>query len=358
MPAFADECFGAVVADPPYGINVLPDGSPDLEWAQQCFRLLPPGGHVLAAADTRTDHRIKVALEMVGFEIRDTINWLYYTGMPKSRSVWMDIDKTLGVESPFESFHIKENPGANMRAGILQQETHTVHGAKRTPGSLEALSYKGHGTAINGAIEPFVMARKPIEGTLAQNALTYGGAGLLDIDATREHWDSKAWPGPIASQAARDRGHLLGRFPSNVVHVRKARHREKEAGCEGLPVYRATDVTGRKPGSAGANHPRALMRTRKPRRNHHMTIKPIDLMRRLVRLVHVRGMPILDTHCGSGSTMCAAAIDRIDSVGIELSEAYEDIAAARVRYWHLASQRFRTAYERAPYDVAELMQWT
>jgi DNA modification methylase len=149
-------------------------------WAA-IFRVLKPGGYVLAFGGTRTYHRLVCAIEDAGFEIRDQIGWAFGTGFPKSLDVSKAIDKASGSERECT------------RAGIVKRDGYgedwdTGSGNSRprydTPATPEAASWQGWGTALKPAWEPIVVARKPLVGTVAANVLAHG-TGALNIDATR-----------------------------------------------------------------------------------------------------------------------------------------------------------------------------
>ena len=163
-----------------------------LRWATEVFRVLKPGGHLLAFGGTRTYHRLACAVEDAGFEIRDTIDWVYSTGFPKSHDVSKAIDRLLGTEN--DRPVVGPNPAnrqGNFGTGVAGQ-TKTTDGGWRTPlrpdktgpASEEAASVHGFGTALKPAHEPILVARKPLIGTVAKNVLKHG-TGALNVDATR-----------------------------------------------------------------------------------------------------------------------------------------------------------------------------
>lgn len=284
----------AIVCDPPYGIGYMAkqwDASvPGEAWARECLRVLKPGGHLIAFAATRTLHRLAVAVEDAGFELRDTIAWLYWTGFPKS----VDVEREV---------------------------------AKRDTSS--AARWSGFGTGIKPAHEPAVLARKPLDGTIAQNVARWG-VGVLNVDDCRFGVNDTAWPGPTDRRDSTSRG----RFPANVYHCAKPSRRERETGCEHLPTRTGAEAVERAAGSAGMNSPRAgAGRTAANVRNWHPTVKPLRLMRWLVRLVGCqRGSVVLDTFAGSGTTLVAAHVEGFRSIGIELDERHCDIARARLEH--------------------------
>ncbi|MAK31353.1 DNA modification methylase [Acinetobacter sp.] len=276
MRKLPDGSVDAIVTDPPYGLgfmgkewDALPPGP---KWAEQCLRVLRPGGHVVAFGGTRTVHRLAVALEDAGFEIRDTIHWCYWSGFPKSLN--------LG---------------------------------------------EGRGTALKPALEPAILARKPMPGTVA-DCVQEHGTGALNIDACRIAPGDKAWPGP------NDDGDP--RWPANLYHCPKPATAEREAGTEGLAQASAGELTGgRAEGSAGLNSPRAgAGRTSAGRGNIHPTVKPVALMRWLVRLVTPPGGTVLEPFAGSGTTLVACEREGFAAIGIEVSPEYCDIIRARVQH--------------------------
>ena len=311
-----DECsVDAIVTDPPYGIGFMGKGwdsaVPSEEWAAECLRVLKPGGHLIAFAACRTVHRLAVAVEDGGFEIRDLIAWLQWQGFPKS----------LDIHKQFDD-----------------------------PDTKEAKQWAGWGTALKPSQEPAILARKPLEGTVAENVLKWGVGGL-NIDGCRMAYGDPAWPGPgekptheagthrnghgfklTSKNDIRINGaHDLGRWPANIFHCPKPSRGEREEGCESLPVSSGAQAVNRQEGSAGMQSPRAgAGRTSGEVRNIHPTVKPIALMRWLVRLVTPPGATVLETFTGSGTTMLAAEREGVTCLGIEREPAYCDIIRARL----------------------------
>ena len=195
LPTLADNSVDSVVTDPPYELGFMGkkwDSSgiafnPDV-W-RECLRVLKPGGHLLAFGGSRTWHRIAVAIEDAGFEVRDSIAWLYGSGFPKSLDISKAIDKAAGAE--------REVIGSKMASpkGISSAEERTATAAGSyggeakeiditAPATPEAQKWAGWGTALKPAFEPIVVARKPLTGTVAANVLEYGTGGL-NIDGSR-----------------------------------------------------------------------------------------------------------------------------------------------------------------------------
>ena len=313
LAAMEPESVDAIVCDPPYGLgflgrawDALPPGE---DWARLCLRVLKPGGHLVAFGGTRTVHRLATAIEDGGFEIRDLVSWLYWSGFPKS----LDVSKALP----------------------------------------DAAQWEGYGTALKPAQEPAVLARKPLIGTVAANVLEHG-TGALNIDGCRFAYGDEAWPGPQDNDdTARSpalvrntptgigkglemggRGSDIGRWPANIYAHPKASRSEREAGCERLPGRTGAEATDRTAGSAGLDNPRAgAGRTADRVKNHHPTVKPIGVMRWLCKLTGgQRGSVILDPFMGSGTTGCAAVLEGFDFIGIEREREYMQICEARIRH--------------------------
>jgi len=315
----AEASVDAVVCDPPYGIDFqgqawdgqtirrLASGRQQRKlspgeafevwatvWARECVRVLKPGGHLAAFGAPRTAHRLASALEDAGLELRDTLMWLYGQGMPKSR---------------------------------------------RLPA--------GRGTALKPAYEPIILARKPLAGTVEQNHRAHG-TGTLNIDACEpgsDPGDAQRWPANVllSHDEACSKGACVPECPvwlvdhaadqtrtgsrlaavSRLFYCPKASRSEREAGCEHLP-RRPLDLF---PNAAGASPPPPQAA------NCHPTVKPLALMRWLIRLVTPPGGLVLDPFCGSGSTGAAAILEHRRFQGVEVDPDYHAIAQARITHW-------------------------
>jgi DNA modification methylase len=190
-----DNSIDAVVTDPPYELSFMGkswDGTGiayNVDLWRECLRVLKPGGHLLAFGGTRTYHRMACAIEDAGFEIRDSIQWIYGQGFPKSLNIGKAIDKAAGAErevvgSQRGTYAAPENGVRDVggfKTGIKQIQIDLDITAPATP---EAKQWEGWGTALKPAHEPIVLARKPLIGTVADTVLTHGTGGL-NIDATR-----------------------------------------------------------------------------------------------------------------------------------------------------------------------------
>ena len=325
-------------------------------WAAECLRVLKPGGHMLAFGGTRTYHRLACAIENAGFEIRDSIHWLYGQGFPKSMNVSKQIDKAAGVEfvpkpASGVGFMNNNDDGYNTTLNQLVQVG--------TP-TADAAAWQGWGTSLKPAHEPIVLARKPLIGTVTHCVLNYG-TGAINIDATRIGVDGggsqceggdacKCGHGYSTENAVKHAARTdetFGRFPSNVLldehtaellneqvpdvarffYCAKPSTAERDAGLHELDNHETPGVLrGRLDGGIGNPEPT------QPRKNFHPTVKPIALMRYLCRLITPPGGTILEPFTGSGTTIAAAVFEDFNVIGCEMTADYLPIIVARTKW--------------------------
>jgi site-specific DNA-methyltransferase (adenine-specific) len=403
LATLPDNSVDSIVTDPPYELGFMGKSwdnsgiaySQDL-WAQ-CLRVLKPGGHLLAFSGSRTYHRMVVAIEDAGFEIRDQIMWLYGSGFPKSLDVSKAIDKAAGAERKVVGF---QKRGNSVNTDFMSGGNDIT-----APATPEAQRWQGWGTALKPAHEPICVARKPLTGTVAANVLEWG-TGALNIDGSRvEHTGDGIWGltqnkdigfgGGTAGNGYQTQKHPSGRWPANVIHdgskevlagfpetgpskasmrgvgytdsniygsgdetfdtlrgfddsgsaarffyCAKASKAERNAGLEGLPER---EGAGKGNGLArtcatcgastleGCDCPDRTFDNPK-RQNFHPTVKPLALMRYLIKLVTPPGGIVLDPFLGSGSTAVAATLEGFDWIGCEMTEDYFPIIEARVAW--------------------------
>jgi site-specific DNA-methyltransferase (adenine-specific) len=346
MRGLPDNSVDAVVTDPPYGIGFMGKGwdcaVPGEDFAVEALRVLKPGGHLIAFAATRTVHRLTVAIEDAGFEIRDQIAWLQWQGFPKSHNVSIQIDKAAGAMKHRGKAHYAYATGKDFQGrDMAKPESMPPH----EPITEDAKKWEGWGTALKPSQEPAILARKPLEGTVAENVLRWGVGGI-NVDGCRIAYGDPAWPGPGADISGQIRHNRtpgmfpvkaidiqtndLGRWPANIYQCPKASRSEREAGCEDLPGRSGAAAVERQPGTAGVDNPRAgAGRTAEHVKNHHPTVKPTALMQWLVRLVTPKGAVVLEPFCGSGTTLIAAELEGVTCWAIEQDPGYCDIIRAR-----------------------------
>ena len=382
-----ENSIDSIVTDPPYELNFMGKGwdnagiSFQKDTWEKCFTVLKPGGYLLAFGGSRTFHRIAVAIEDAGFEIRDTIMWIYSSGFPKSMNIGLAIDKKNGVqgEKYIDEDFLKRNPHKILNASIYND------GLK--DGEEAAVRYKstnewqGWGTQLKPSFEPIIVARKPLEGTCVNNVMKYGVGGI-NIDECRVEAKDQEELQKNCTNIKADTGIekyvSTGRFPANTILTYD--ETDFEEVCSGFPnsgsgnggipynyagkEYNNKDTSmfnGDKPqapsnyndsGSAARYFycAKASRKDRdeglndtdskedKSRKNIHPCVKPTELMQYLIRLVTPSNGTILDPFNGSGSTGKAAMYENKERnknykyIGIELSKEYLDISKARIDY--------------------------
>lgn len=358
----------ALVTDPPYGLSFMGKhwdyDVPSLDIWAECLRVLKPGGHLLAFAGTRTQHRMAVRIEDAGFDIRDMIAWVYGSGFPKSH----DVAKAVHSQTLLGGSSTKQRRQAYMGDSYTPGETVGTLGTQRSMDRLrcdsipnesldlcaDARRWDGWGTALKPAMEPITVARKPLCGTVAENVLAHG-VGALNIDGC-----CVGTEGGCRGATMGDKGESrvfnnrlngdfaqavpgLGRWPANLIHdgseeasrafgdatrffyCAKAGRRDREEGLDGFAVRNSGVYEMRNSGND-------QMGPDTFGRNHHPTVKPTELMRYLCRLVTPPGGLVLDPFMGSGSTGKAAVLEGFRFLGIERDEEYFAIAKTRIEY--------------------------
>ena len=254
MRELPDGCVDAIVTDPPYGLSFMGKkwdyDVPSTEIWAECLRVLKPGGHLLAFAGTRTQHRMAVRIEDAGFEIRDMIAWVYGSGFPKSLDVSKAIDKAAGVDREVVGQKIRGDvekakiSGVTMAAADANKNNKSIFGYGvenlTVPATEAAQQWDGWGTALKPALEPITVARKPLIGTVAANVLAHG-TGALNIDGCRVGTEGEkitpnvrdtssagdGWTRPWMEDKDKDAARQekayaamqsLGRWPANLIH--------------------------------------------------------------------------------------------------------------------------------------------
>lgn len=354
LATLPDNSVDSIVTDPPYGLSFMGKkwdyDVPSVAIWEQCLRVLKPGGHLLAFAGTRTQHRMAVRIEDAGFEIRDMIAWVYGSGFPKSLDVSKAIDKAAGAER--EAIMVPTKPGNHPdQAGAIALGANGMRDIS-APATPEARQWSGWGTALKPALEPITMARKPLSGTVAETVLQHG-TGAINVDGCRvgdevttsilHGKSSDAFGVGQKRPTAGFRENPPGRWPANIIHdgsneaalalksgarffyTAKAGKDDRNDGCDAFDQRPAGGMQGRNDGTLG---------TITLSKNHHPTVKPTMLMAYLCRLVTPPGGTVLDPFMGSGSTGKAATVNGFRFIGIERDPEYHKIAQARISNQH------------------------
>jgi DNA modification methylase len=332
-------------------------------WARLVLRVLRPGGHLVAFSGTRTYHRMACAIEDAGFEIRDQIGWAYGSGFPKSHDVSKGIDKAAGVEREVVGSKLGL-PGYSNAAtepnNVYGDGFGNAAGSKvsdiTAPATDAAKQWQGWGTALKPAWEPICLARKPLIGTVAANVLEHG-VGALNIDGCRVETDESLNGGTYSGAEAKEtsEGWRManakrefvqppGRWPANLIHdgseeVIEAFPEGRSAGdypSDSKARNGVTNFTGEQgplyadSGSAARFFYTAKADSTDRLGSKHPTVKPLDLMQWLVRLVTPKGGTVLDPFAGTGTTGEAAWREGCRAVLIEREAEYQADIARRM----------------------------
>ena len=334
LRSMPDCSVDAVVTDPPYGLSFMGKkwdyDVPSVEVWAECLRVLKPGGHLLAFAGTRTQHRMAVRIEDAGFEIRDMIAWVYGSGFPKGQNVSLAMDKKAGAIGHLaKSFNMKGN---GELSGEFENNGLDIS-VRHNPATDAAKQWQGWGTALKPALEPITVARKPLIGTVAENVLTWGTGGVnveasrVSVDASDPNQRSPKWYDSsrydessncygkgLGGKQGQTNLSALGRWPANFIH---------DGSEEAIDLLKD---------SARFFYCAKASKADRGGNNHHPTVKPTDLMRYLCRLVTPPNGIVLDPFMGSGSTGKAAALEGFGFIGIEREAEYVAIAQARINH--------------------------
>lgn len=371
MKLFPDASVDACICDPPYSLAFMGrswDTHSNFQewcekWGREVLRILKPGAHLLAFGHPRTYHRLVCGLEDAGFESRDTIQYLYGSGFPKSHNLALGIDKHFGHENRGRAIPTASTYQASDTKELNKLTSNPVE--DYVPKTEEAAKWVGWGNNLKPACEPISMLRRPLIGTIAKNVLEYGTGGI-NIDACRIPGDPvpinklEQWSG-FGQKERPDYTPTVntqGRWPANVVlDEEAAQFLDEETGTlsSGSGNTRTkTAISTSMAGplgvmdreqisygdSGGASRFFYCSKASKKEKtagledkNTHPTVKPIDLMRYLVKLVTPPGGIVLDPFLGSGTTGIAAILEGFDFIGIEQSPEYMEIAKARISHW-------------------------
>ena len=412
-----DNSIDAVVCDPPYGLsNTKPQQVADVlkawvtgdtesvpakrggfmgaDWDsfvpppavwEECMRVLKPGGHMAVFAGARTQDLMGLSIRLAGFEIRDTLGWVYGSGMPKSLDISKAIDKAAGAERkvvgpkqyPDGNTRIEAWPGGEnghegwQSPGAPKGEARGVRNVT-APATSEAQRWDGWGTALKPAIEPILLCRKPLDGTVANNVLAHGVGGL-NIDACRVPSDEiTGWGGAGAGGQTWNSENMglgkdgearpvQGRFPANVLldeHAAKEMDKQSGVSVSSVRVNVEKDYTSSQSltpdsgkggdrghtdsGGASRFFPVFKYQAKAPKKERpvieredgtkiqHPTVKPEKLMSWLVELITPPGGVVLDPFAGSGTTLQAALNKGFTPIGIEQDADYIKLIEQRL----------------------------
>lgn len=392
-----DNSIDSVVSDPPYGLSFMGKkwdyDVPSVELWKEVYRVLKPGGHLLSFGGTRTYHRMVVNIEDAGFEIRDQIQWLYGSGFPKSLNIGKTVDKFKKTGNASWNGTGDSSNGALGYSKLQKEQGYRKEDyANRHQNDEEVINeWKGFGTALKPANEPICVARKPLsEKSVAENVLKWGTGGI-NIDDCRIGSDSIKSNGYYnldndlnslsrSGSTTKSKDEFFGnihegRFPANIIfdesaaelldeqsgvskskyqkgirqstfsdkggasrffYVAKVSKKERNMGLDGfeekesiLPGLNSFDEQGNRLREDGSIIPPLVSK------NHHPTLKPVQLMSYLVRLVTPPNGIVLDPFMGSGSTGISTLLEGFRFCGMEMDEDYFKISEARIENYEM-----------------------
>ena len=385
LKTLEDNSIDSIVSDPPYGLSFMNKkwdyDVPSVELWKEVLRVLKPGGHVLSFGGTRTYHRMVVNMEDAGFEIRDSISYMYGSGFPKSHNIGKAVDKLSGNER--EVVGIKEQTGAKFKEWSNDPNETRWHnqGFNKIDGKEFDITkgnseWEGWGTALKPSMELICLARKPLtEKSIAENVLKHGTGGI-NIDECRIPFDmtdtnpatnplyrqennykmpepGQESNGAVSFTSSKNEISTEGRFPANTIlecicdeprtnpecpcyildkqskgssrffYTAKVSKKERNMGLDEFEDKKSGSYHFRQDASLDG-------KTTQPNKNTHPTVKPINLMTYLCRLITPKGGVVLDMYMGSGSTGISALLEGFKFVGMEMDEDYFNIAEARI----------------------------
>ena len=415
LDTLEENSVDAIITDPPYELGFMGKKwdstgiAYNVDLWKKAFRVIKSGGYLLAFGGSRTFHRIACAIEDAGFEIRDTIMWLYGSGFPKSMNIGLAIDKKNGVDN--RTGNIKNDGKAtNSGSDCYNCNDGKINSMKQEYEERKATNeWAGWGTALKPAYEPIIVARKPVEKSVVDNVLKYGTGGI-NIDECRvgdelfeikdgdyDNNENQSCYGNVK----RTPKEYIGRFPSNVIltyddtdfdevcggmpktkgngseanyelsnndnpshlytNIKSGNHYDDEgSACRYFYCAKASkkdrdnglDMLEEKQTTDGcirsnSETARTFGANSALRKNIHPTVKPCELMQYLVRLITHRGGVILDIFNGSGSTGKAVAFENR-----ERNADYKYIGIELEReYCEISKMRIDYAINKYQYDL-------
>ena len=432
LKSVEDNSFDALVTDPPYGLSqVTPQtmaeclatwstggtwapknkkGFMNKEWDsfvpqpdlwREVYRVMKPGAYGVVFAGTRTQDLMSISLRLAGFDIRDTIMWIYGSGFPKSHNVALGIDKKLGHTNRGKAIPTASRYQASDTEEKNKLKSNPV--GEYTSRDTRSKQWVGYGTALKPAYEPIILIRKPPEGTVADNILKWGVGGI-NVDATRiplqegENTGVNPQSNKVteAKRGFRNKSEKIGsmnddwkkgRWPANIMlDAESAQELDQQSGTQksgtagsksrawgvaGKPTIGKWEAQGSEGygDTGGASRFFYTTKANKKEReaglepkedtkraNVHPPVKPIDRMRYLVRMVTPPGGTVLEPFLGSGTTLCACALEDVEGFGIEREEEYAEIAKGRIDHWSAIADIEKAKNEEVDREVLPLFK--
>jgi site-specific DNA-methyltransferase (adenine-specific) len=379
LDSLEPNAFHSCITDPPYELGFMGEDwdrsgiAFDPEFWSKVKRVLKPGAHMAVFGGSRTYHRIAVGIEDAGFEIRDSVDWVYGGGFAKSHDIGKAIDEHFGKKDEREPVGFKNN-AAKKDGSMIERESYDgwrdnpgrwqERGRdpyERAPATEEAKKWEGWDTQLKPAKEPIVIARKPFDNTVAENVLKHS-TGAMNIDDCRIDTEGESFHAPQSDptnregevgtdlgfsensvekfqesqKASIERLREKGRWPANVIlDPDMAKRLDEQSGIEASRYFKQIDPFFYCPKAKRSERDLGV------ENNDHVTVKPIELMSYLVRLLTPEGGRCLDPFAGSGTTGMSAVLEGVGATLVEMDSHYAEIANQRVQYAKDNYQRLR-----------------
>jgi len=338
MARMPDNFIDAIVTDPPYGTSFMSkkwDNIPGVEIWKDCLRILKPGGHLLAFVGTRTQHRTICNIEDAGFEIRDIIAWVYGSGFPKNLNISKAIQKHEGIEL-YDTGVISKISRPNIKEDLYKSGKVGKNFTIKHVTTLRAKQWEGWGTNLKPALELIVIARKPLsEKTIAENVLKWGTGGLnineCRIKTNKQH---DRFPANLIHDGSDEVMELFPETKSGLMKkgTKRLNSVNKNKICYG--EYKSdntfNDTIDDEGSAARFFYCAKASKADRGKYNIHVTVKPVKLIKYLIKLVtKVNGL-VYDPFIGSGTTAISARMINRNYIGSEIDEDYIKISEKRL----------------------------
>tara|TARA_R100001463_G_scaffold23790_3_gene56850 strand:+ start:1261 stop:2409 length:1149 start_codon:yes stop_codon:yes gene_type:complete len=356
LKGLPDDSVDSIVTDPPYGLSFMSAkwdyDVPSVEIWRECLRVLKPGGHLLAFAGSRTYHRLVVNVEDAGFEIRDQIMWVYGSGFPKSHNIGHKAEEWDGWGSALKPAH---EPIVVARKPLIGTIVENVleHGTgglnidgcrvKMTEDDKQKSvnNWKPKGYELKESVYEFgtkIVKTEQPKGRFPANFIHDGSDEVVSLfpESTGGHAPKKSKANPFGgvNETEREEIHYATGSAARFFYCAKASKSERNAGLEAFEDKKSQHNAGGIGRKVSVEKRLEQGKENAPMmKNIHPTVKPVDLMKYLCRLVTPPEGLVLDPFMGSGTTGIAAKVEGFDFIGIEMDGEYLEIAKSRIGHW-------------------------
>lgn len=357
MAKMPENSIDFVITDPPYGLYFMgkdwDNSIPSMGYWQEALRICKPGSMLAAFAASRTHHHLMIAIESAGWEIRDVIMWIYGSGFPKSHNHFGIPGYGTALKPAYEPIILAMKPldgtfaqnaekwgvaGINIDDSRIETVESYIRDRRNdeTRNNKTTCYSKGIRSALseshpNGRWPANIILDEEAAEQLDQmSGISKGGNRNQQIKTIRGNGVGK---NVFSGMTKSPNDYPDSGGASRFFYCAKASSRERNEGLEGMPMKKSSKLGDGIRSNVGNGEPGETYSEDREARNFHPTVKPISLMKYIIKLLAPPGNPtLLDPFAGSGSTLVAAIELGINSIGIELSEEYSDIARKRIEH--------------------------